>query len=154
MLHCSISAPMRTSERLLGARIIFMATTTGMKPAIEAFAEASGGAAELGRGNLEAVAQSAQAYLTGMRDLGRQYVTAVQDLTRHALEGAQAFAAVRSPQDAVALQASLARASVERALGEGARLQQAALALTERVQAPLARRAAAALERTTPSRAA
>ena len=125
-----------------------------LKLAAEAFAEASNGAAELGRGNLDAVAQSAQAYLTGMQDLGRQYVAAVQGLTQHALEDAKAFAGVSSLQDAMALQASLARASVERALGEGAKLQQAALALTERVHAPLARRATAALEQTMLSRAA
>jgi phasin family protein len=78
----------------------------------------------------------------------------MQGLTRHALEDANAFAGVKSPQDAMALQASLARASLERALGEGARLQQAALALTERVHAPLARRAAEALEQAKPARAA
>ena len=125
-----------------------------LHPAVEAFARASGGAAAFGRGNLEAVAQSAQAYLAGMQDLGRQYVAAMQGLTRHALEDANAFAGVKSPQDAMALQASLARASVERALGEGAKLQQAALALTERVHAPLTRRATAALEQTKLARAA
>ena len=125
-----------------------------LKPTAEAFARASSGAAAFGRGNLEAVAQSAQACLTGMQDLGRQYLTAVQGLTQHALEDAKAFAGVKSLQDAMALQASLTRASVERALGEGAKLRQAALTLAERVQAPLARRATAALERTTPSRAA
>ena len=136
-----------------------MARTRGLmrnnpKPAAEAFAKASNGAAEFGRGNLEAVAQSAQACLTGMQDLGRQYLTAVQGLTQHALEGGRALAGARSLQDAMALQASLTRTSVERALGEGAKLQQAALTLAEQVQAPLARRATAALERTTPSRAA
>src|ERR671916_3464807 len=104
-----------------------MMATMGPKPAAEGFSEASTGAAEFGRGNLEAVAQSAQAYLTGMQDLGRRYAAAVQALTQHALEGGQAFAGVKSLQDAKALQASLARASVERALAEGAKLQQAAL---------------------------
>src|SRR3712207_7991355 len=53
------------------------------------------------------------------------------------LEGGRAFAGVKSLPDAMALQASLARASIERALGEGAKLQQAALTLTEQVYAPL-----------------
>ena len=127
---------------------------SNLKPAVEAFAKASNGAAEFGRGNLEAVTQSAQAYLTGMQDLGRQYVAAMLGLTQHALDDAKAFSGVRSLQDAVALQASLARASMERALGEGAKLQQAALMLTQQVQAPLTRRATAALERTKLARAA
>ena len=126
----------------------------GPRPAAEAFAEAGNGVAEFGRGNLEAAAQSAQAYMTGMQDLGRQYVAAMLGLTRHALDDAKTFAGVKSPQDAVALQASLARASVERALGKGARLQRAAVELAERVHAPLARRAAAVLEQARPARAA
>src|SRR3712207_9124977 len=55
-------------------------------PAAEAFSKASNGAAEFGRGNLEAVAQSAQAYPTGMQELGRRYAAAVQGLTRHRSE--------------------------------------------------------------------
>ena len=125
-----------------------------LKPTTDAFATASGGAAALGRGNLEAVAEATQACLTGMQDLGRQYVAAMLGLTQHALDGAKGFAGVTSLQGAMALQADLARASVERALGEGARLQQAAMALTERVHAPLTRRATAVLERTTRARAA
>ena len=125
-----------------------------LKPAAEAFVKASSGVAEFGRGNLEAVAQSAQAYLAGMQDLGRRYVAAMMGLTQHALDDAKAVAGVRSLQDAMALQASLARASMERALGEGAKLQQAALALAERAHAPLTRRATATLEQTKLSRAA
>ena len=131
-----------------------MMATTGMKPAFEAFAGASGGAAAFGRGNLEAVAQSAQAYLAGMQDLGRQYAAAVQGLTQHAIEGARGFAGVTSLNDAVALQAGLARASVERALDEGMRLQQASLSVAELVHAPLVRRATAVLEQARPARAA
>ncbi len=131
-----------------------MMAAMGPKPAAEAFSKASSGAAEFGRGDLEAVARSAQTYPTGMQDLGRQYAVAVRGLTRHALEGGRAFAGVKSLPDAMALQASLARASIERALGEGAKLQQAALTLTEQVYAPLTRRATAALEQTKVSRTA
>ncbi len=131
-----------------------MMAAMGPNPAAEAFSKASNRAAEFGRGDLEAVARSAQTYLTGMQDLGRQYAVVVRGLTRHALEGGRAFAGVKSLPDAMALQASLARASIERALGEGAKLQQAALTLTGQVYAPLARRATAAVERTEVSRAA
>ena len=131
-----------------------MIATMAPKPAAEALSEASNGATELGRGNLEAVARSAQAYLTGMQDLGRQYAAAVQGLTQHALEGGKALAGARSLQDAMALQASLTRASVERALVEAAKLRHAALTLSGQVYAPLLDRASAAVERTEVSRAA
>jgi phasin family protein len=125
-----------------------------LKPAAGAFAKVSNEAAEFGRGNLEAVVQSAQAYLTGMQDLGRQYVAVVQGLTQHVIEDAKGFADVKNLQGAMVLQASLARGSVERALGEGAKLQQAAIVLAEQVHAPLTRRAAAAIEQTKLARAA
>ena len=131
-----------------------MFATMALKPTAEAFSEAGTGAAEFGRGNLEAVARSAQVCLTGMQDLGRQYATAVQGLTQHALESGGALAGARSLRDAMTLQASLSRASVERALVEAAKLRQAALALTGRVYAPLVDRASAAVERTEVSRAA
>ncbi|MBV1796476.1 phasin family protein [Siccirubricoccus sp. G192] len=126
----------------------------GWKPAAEAFSKATSGATEFGRGNLEAVTQSTQAYLTGMQDLSRQYFAAMQGLTQHAVEGAKAFAGARSLKDAMAVQANLARASVELALGEGTKLQQAALKVTEQVYAPLTQRTTAALGQTKFARAA
>jgi hypothetical protein len=127
---------------------------TNLKPATEAFSEASNAAVQFGRDNLEAMAQSTQIYLTGMQDLSRQYVMAVQGLTQHSLEGTKAFAGARSLKDAMVVQIDLTRASVQLALGEGAKLQHAALKLTERACTPLAQRATAALEQTKISRAA
>jgi phasin family protein len=126
----------------------------GWKPAAAAFSKATSGAAEFGRGNLEAVTQSTQAYLAGMQDLSRQYFVAMQGLTQHAVAGAKAFAGARSLKDAMAVQANLARASVELALGEGTKLQQAALKVTEQVYAPLTQRTTVALAQTKFARAA
>jgi phasin family protein len=129
-------------------------TQNNPKPAAEAFSKTSNAAVQFGHGNLEAVAQSTQIYLTGMQDLSRQYVAAVQGLMQHVLEGTKAFAGTRSLKDAMAVQMNLTRASVQLALGEGAKLQQAALKLTERACAPLTQRATAALEQTKVSGAA
>jgi len=145
------AAGQTTDGRAVQARRLLQ---NGPKPATGTLVQASNGAAEFGRGNLEALPQSTQVCMTGMRDLGRQSVAAMMGLTQHALDDAKAFAGARSPQDAMALLASLTRASVERALGEGAKLQRAALMLAQQVYAPLTRNAAAALERTTSSRAA
>jgi hypothetical protein len=100
-----------------------------LRPATEAFSKASNAAVQFGHGNLEAMAQSTQIYLTGMQDLSRQYVTAVQGLMQHALQGTKAFAGATSLKDAMVVQADLTRASVQLALGEGAKLQHAALKL-------------------------
>ena len=129
-------------------------TQTNLKPATEAFSKASNAAVQFGQGNLEAMAQSTQIYLTGMQDLSRQYVTAMQGLMQHAFEGAKAFAGATSLEQAMVVQSDLTRASVQLALGEGAKLQHAALKLTERACAPLTQRVTAALEQTTLSHAA
>jgi phasin family protein len=129
-------------------------TQTNLKPATEAFSKASNAAVQFGHGNLEAMAQSTQIYLTGMQDLSRQYVTALQGLMQHAFEGAKAFAGATSLEQAMVVQTDLTRASVQLALGEGAKLQHAALKLTERACAPLTQRVTAALEQTTLSHAA
>jgi len=125
-----------------------------LKPAAEGFSKAGNEAVQSGRGNLEAVAQSTQAYLTGMQDLSRQYATAMQGLTRHALEDARAFAGARSLEAVMAAQASFTRGFIERALGEGTKLQRTALTLTQQVYAPLTRRATVVLEQMKPSHGA
>ena len=127
---------------------------TSLKPATEAFSKASNAAVQFGHGNLEAMAQSTQIYLTGMQDLSRQYVTAMQGFMQHAFEGTKAFAGATSLEHAMAVQTSFTRASVQLALGEGAKLQHATLKLTQRACAPLTQRATAALEQTKLSRAA
>ena len=129
-------------------------TQNNLKPATEAFSKASNAAVQFGHGNLEAIAQSTQIYLTGMQDLSRQYVTAMQGLMQHAFEGTKAFAGATSLEQAMVVQSDLTRASVQLALGEGAKLQHVALKLTERACAPLTQRATAALEQTKLSRGA
>ena len=44
-------------------------TQANLKPATEAFSKTSNAAVQFGHGNLEAMAQSTQIYLTGMQDL-------------------------------------------------------------------------------------
>jgi len=138
-----------------GAAQAHVTVETGMKPvakATEEFSKASNEAIAFGRGNLEAMTQATQAYLAGMQAISRQYVASVQGFTQHAIEGAKTLAGVKSLKDAMAVQASLTRVSIERALGEGAKLQQAALKVTEQVYAPLTHRTTEVLEQTKLSR--
>jgi hypothetical protein len=111
----------------------------------EAFTKAARDAAEFGRGNIEAVRQSAQAHLEGTRELSRQALAFAQDLNTRAIEGAKALAGAKSLKEAADIQAVFVRAALERATGEGTRLQQAALQVVERSFAPLAQRAKVAV---------
>lgn len=109
----------------------------------EAFTKAARDVAEFGRGNLEAVKQSAQAYLEGTQELSRQALAFSQDLNTQAIEGAKALAGAKSFKEAADIQAVFVRAAFERATSEGTRLQQAALQVVERTFAPLTQRAKA-----------
>ncbi|MBW8270660.1 phasin family protein [Caldovatus aquaticus] len=104
-------------------------------------------AVEFGRGNLEAVAKSAQTWTVGVQDLSRQTFAVVQSLTDQALENAKALIAAKSLKEAADLQANFARSALERALSEAARLQEASFRLAEQATAPLAARATLAFEK-------
>src|SRR4028118_579281 len=104
-------------------------------------------AAEFGRGNMEAFAKSAQAYVSGVQDLSRQAMAMVQGLTDQTLEGAKALSGVRSLKDAVEIQAGLARAAFERTVSESTKLQETALKVAEQSFAPLSARMTLAVEK-------
>lgn len=113
----------------------------------EGFFKAAEEAAEFGRGNMEAFAKSAQAYVSGVQDLSRQAMAMVQGLTDQTLEGAKALSGVRSLKDAVEIQAGLARAAFERTVSESTKLQETALKVAERSFAPLSARMTLAVEK-------
>ncbi len=119
---------------------------THWQPTADAMAKTTQAATQFGRSNLEALTQSAQASVAGMQDLSRLYVAAVQGLMQQTMESTKAFAGAKTPQDVLAVQANLTRASIERMLGEGAKLQQAAQKMVEQASAPLTRRVAAAAQ--------
>lgn len=114
--------------------------TEGMFKAVEEVAEFS-------RGNFEAIAKVTQVWSVGAQDLSRQYVAMLQGLTDHALESAKAVSATRSLKDATEVQANFARAALERVMSETARLQEAALRLSEQAAAPLTQRVTVAMDR-------
>ncbi len=112
----------------------------------EGLSKSAGEAAEFGRGNLAAVTHAAQTWTVGMQDLGQQYLASAQFLTGHALEHTKAFAGVTSIKQAGDIQANFARAAVERAMHETAKLQEATLRLGGQVAAPLTERVTLAVE--------
>ena len=104
-------------------------------------------AAAFGRGNVEAVAKSAQAYVSGVQDLSRQAAAMVQGLAEQAMEGAKALSNVRSLKEAAEIQAGLARTAFERAISDSTRLQETALKVVEQSFAPLSARMTLAVEK-------
>jgi phasin family protein len=104
-------------------------------------------AAEFGRGNLEAVAKATQVYVAGVQDLGKQTLAMVQGLADHTVAGAKALGTVKSLKEAAEIQATYARAALEKSFSETAKLQEAALKLAEASFAPISARMTLAVEK-------
>ncbi len=126
------------------------ATEKGMNQANKAaqgMFKAGEEAAAFGRGNMEALAKSAQAYVSGVQDIGRQAAAMAQGLTEQALEGAKALSTARSQKEAFEIQARLTRETFERTIGDATKLQETALKVVEQSVAPLSARMTAAVEK-------
>src|SRR4051812_34704636 len=117
MLQCSIrparqSAATRRKTRH-GGRVPAQQEMTMdqvTKP-LEAFSRAARDAAEFGRGNIEAVTRSAQAYFQGTQELGRQALASAQELNAQAIEAAKALAGMKSLKKAAEIQTLFVRAA-------------------------------------------
>ncbi len=133
-----------------GAGQARVAMEQGMEKATktaEGFFKAAEEAAEFGRGNIEAFTKATQTLTVGMQDLGKQYFAMSQALTDHAMESAKALATVKSLKEATDIQAAFAKASMERAMNEASKLQEATMRLAEQAGAPLTARMNLAVEK-------
>jgi phasin family protein len=133
-----------------GAAQTRVAVEKGMEQAsrtAEGMFKAAGEVVEFGRGNFEAMTRATQTYVAGAQDLQRQGFALIQGLTDHALEGAKALAAVKSLKEAADIQATYAKAALEKAMAESAKLSEAAFKLAEQSAAPIAARVTVAVEK-------
>ncbi|MDO9707204.1 phasin family protein [Paracraurococcus lichenis] len=136
----TVTVPARMREPV--ERTMEQATKTA-----EGLFKAAEEAAEFGRGNLEAVAKATQVYVAGVQDLGKQTFALVQGLADHTVAGAKALGSVKSLKEAADIQASYARAAMEKSFTETAKLQEAALKLAEASFAPISARMTLAVEK-------
>lgn len=106
-------------------------------------------AVDFGRGNFEAVTKASQIYVTGVQDLSRQAIAMVQAMSEHTIEGMKTLSSVKSLKEAADFQAAFTKASLERAMNDAAKLQEAAMKMTETTLEPLAARVGVAMEKMT-----
>jgi len=99
-----------------------------------------------GQGNLEALMKSGQIWASGVQDLSKQVAATAQASFEETLSTFKAMASVKSLKDAIDLQTSFARSTMEKAVSESGRLTDASLKLTEQALAPLTARVTLAVE--------
>jgi phasin family protein len=100
-----------------------------------------------GQGNMEAFLKSGQIWAAGVQDLSKQFAATAQASFDETVSTFKALSSVKSLKDAVDLQTSLARATIEKTLSESGRLTDASFKLTEQALAPLTARVTLAVEK-------
>lgn len=99
------------------------------------------------QGNLEAFVKLGQVWAAGMQDISKQMAATAQASIEHTLSTFRALSGVKSLRDAMELQSSLARATVEKTMSESGRLTDASMKLAEQTMAPLTARVSLAVEK-------
>ncbi len=99
-----------------------------------------------GQGNVEAIVKSSQIFATGMQDLTKQMAATAQASVEEALNTFRALTSVKSIKEALELQTTLARSTVEKALTQTSHVADSSLKLAEQAIAPIAGRMTLAVE--------
>jgi phasin family protein len=100
-----------------------------------------------GQGNVEAVLKSGQIWAAGVQDLSKEMAATAQAQLDHTMAAMRALSSVKSLKEAVDLQASLARSSLEKAVSEAGRVTDASMKLAEQTLAPISARVSLAVEK-------
>lgn len=100
-----------------------------------------------GQGNVEAFIKSGQVWTAGVQDLSKSIAATAQAQLEQTMATWKALAGVKSLKEAMDLQASLARSSVETAMAESGKLTDASMKLAEQTFAPITARVTLAVEK-------
>ena len=96
--------------------------------------------------NIEAFVKSGQIFATGLQDLSKQFAATMQATFDETMSTYRAMSSVRSIKEAVDLQATLARSTLEKAVAQGGQVAETSFKLAEQAIAPLASRVSVAVE--------
>ena len=99
------------------------------------------------QGNVEAMVKSGQIWAAGVQDLSKQIAANAQASFDETVSTFKALTSVRSLKDALDLQATFARSTMEKTLAESGKLTDASMKLTEQTLAPLTARLSLAVEK-------
>ena len=91
-----------------------------------------------GQGNLEAWMKSSQILVTGMQEMVKQVAATTQSGVEEAMSAFRALSQVRSVKEAVEIQSSLARTSLDKAVSQTGNVAEATYRLAEQAMAPTA----------------
>ena len=134
-------------EGMTKAAAGFTETQAKVKEGMEKAMKTAEELMSFGQGNFEALLKSGQIWAAGVQDLSKQVAATAQASFDETLATFKALTSVKSLKDAMDLQASLARATLEKTLTESGKLTDASFKLTEQAIAPLTARVTLAVEK-------
>jgi len=102
--------------------------------------------AAFSQGNVEAFVKSGQVLAGGMQDMAKQMNATAQASMEEAMAAFRAMSGIRTFQQAVEMQATLARTTVEKAMSQTGHAAQTSIKLAEQAIAPIAGRVTLAVE--------
>jgi len=119
---------------------------TKMKEGVDRAMKTAEQFAQFQQGNIEAMMKSGQLLATGLQDLGKHVAATSQANFEEAVATFRQLTTVKSLREAIELQTSFAKTSLEKAMAESGKLTETGLKLAEQVAAPLTARVNAAVE--------
>lgn len=96
--------------------------------------------------NVEAFVKSGQIFATGLQDLSKLFAANAQAAMDETMSTLRAMATVKSMKEAIDLQATLARSTVEKAVAQTGHVAETSFKLAEQAMAPIASRVTVAVE--------
>jgi len=100
-----------------------------------------------GQGNLDAFMKSSQIWAAGVQELCKHVAATAQSGLQETLASFQALSGVKSPNEALDIQVSLARANLGKVVAETGKITDTSLKLAEQAMAPITARMAQAAEK-------
>jgi phasin family protein len=119
---------------------------TKMKEGVDRAMKTAEQFAQFQQGNIEAFVKSGQVFATGLQDIGKHVAATTQANFEEAVAAFRQLTTVKSLREAIELQTSFAKTSLEKAVAESGKLTETGLKLAEQVAAPLTARVNAAVE--------
>lgn len=99
------------------------------------------------QGNFEAMMKAGQIWAAGVQDLHKTFAATAQAQVEAAMGTMKALSGVKSIKEAMELQSTLARSSMETVLAETGKLTDASVKLAEQAMAPITARVTLAVEK-------
>jgi len=118
-----------------------------MKESVEKAMKTAEEMVSFGQGNLEALMKASQIYASGFQDISKHLAATSKASLEESVAFTKSLMGVKSVKEAVDLQSSFAKSSIEKAVSETSKITDASVKLAEEAIAPLTARMSLAVEK-------